>query len=263
MTDVLGHAIAYAERGLHVFPLVARGKTPLTQHGLRDGSIEPEAIASWWASHPDANIGIRTGAVSNVVVLDVDGPEGEASLQDLPPMPDTWCALTSTGAHFYFSHPGHDVRNSAGRLGPGLDVRGDGGYVVAPPSIHPDGTRYVWAGEHRKLAPWPSWLEPAQNEPLSATESLRTYSAGVTVRGDRYAAAALAGEAEHVRTATVGTRNDALNRAAFAVARFVATGELRGSDVAAVLTDAAVAVGLPEHEARRTIASAFAARSAA
>lgn len=259
---LLGWALAYAARGFSVFPLVPGGKTPLTGHGFKDATTERALIAAWWSFNPQANIGLATGSGSGLVVLDVDGPDGESSLERFPPLPDTWCALTRRGAHWYFRHPGREIRNSAGKLGPGLDVRGDGGYVVAPPSAHADG-EYEWAGEHRKLAPWPDWLNPPRNEPLRAAESARAHPAGVLHRGGRVAAVALERELAAVLAAPVGTRNDTLNRAAFALARFVSSGELRGADTARELLAAAAAAGLPEHEARRTIASAFVARRSA
>ncbi len=86
--------------------------------------------------YPNANVAIATGAISGLVVIDIDGPDGEASLATLPPMPETRIVQTGRGRHLYFAHPGGAVPNSAGKLGKGIDVRGDSGYVVAPPSRH-------------------------------------------------------------------------------------------------------------------------------
>jgi len=136
------------------------GKHPRTQHGLKDGTVDQATIRAWWGQWPNANIGIVTGAVSGLVVLDQDGPEAEETLKDkhLPPTP---CAFTGQGVHRYFAHPGKEVRNFARKL-PGLDLRGDGGYVVAPPSLHVSGRRYEWAEnlspEDIELAPCPEWL---------------------------------------------------------------------------------------------------------
>jgi hypothetical protein len=264
----LGWALSYAARGMAVLPLRERSKIPATEHGCKDASTDTERIAAWWTANPHANIGVATGAASNLAVLDVDGPEGERSLAELSYatgelFPDTWCSLTGRGAHFWFTTENAPTSNSAGKIGPGLDVRSGGGHICAPASSHENGSSYAFVGEHRKLHPWPEWLKPHQNEPQRAAESLRTYQPGTTGRGDRYAAAALEREAAAVRSAPVGTRNTTLNRAGFSVARFIASGDLRGADVVAALAGAAVAAGLPEREARRTIASAFAARSAA
>lgn len=263
-SDLLfGHALNYAARVISVFPLQPQGKTPLTPRGFKDASIEPEQIHKWWTRWPDANIGVATGRLSDLAVLDVDGETGELSLLDLRhELPPTWCVMTGDGAHFYYRFPTRELRNSAGKLGPGLDVRGNGGYVVAPPSVHPNGATYRFIGARRKRAAWPDWLLPTQNEPLGPTESPGTYPGGVTPRSDRYAEAALAGEAATVRAAREGSRNDTLNKAAYAVARFFPE-SMSAREAADVLLAAALAVGLPESEARRTIASGFQGRGAA
>ena len=111
------------------------GKHPRTTNGLHDSTTFAEQVAAWWDETPEANVGIVTGAVSGIVVLDVDGSEGEASLARLGEIQATAEVRTARGRHLYFAHPGYGVRNSAGKLGPKLDVRGDGGYVVAPPFL--------------------------------------------------------------------------------------------------------------------------------
>ena len=132
---------------------------------MNDASADPEIVRQWWGRWPDANIAIATGAESGLVVLDVDVTDdkrGDRTLvelvRDRGPLGDTLHALTgSAGSHFYFAHPGGRVGNSAGRLGRGLDTRGDGGYVVAPPSVHASGHRYTWCAGG-ELAPLPAWL---------------------------------------------------------------------------------------------------------
>ncbi len=130
--DLMGRgALRYAELGLPVFPCHERGKTPLTQHGLKDASHDPETIRRWWGQTPQANIGLPTGGVSGVFALDVDGPEGESTLARLieanGPLPDTWVQRTGRGRHVLFAYPrnGVAVRNSAGKLGAGLDILPD------------------------------------------------------------------------------------------------------------------------------------------
>ena len=131
-----------------MFPLVPRDKVPLLSKakggkGLHDATTDAVTIAGWWTQYPDANVGIATGAASGVVVVDVDGEAGEAALAQYGPLPATVESRTGKGRHLLYT--GSDVRNSAGKLGPQLDVRGDGGYIVAPPSIHPNGHAYRWA----------------------------------------------------------------------------------------------------------------------
>lgn len=145
----LDAALSYAARGWHVFPVKPEGKEPLTRHGLKDATTDHKQIRRWWGKWPDANIGIRTGKESGLWVLDVDGSKGKESLArlieeygDLPPTPTV---ITGKGLHFYFEYPPDSrISNSAGKIAPGIDVRGDGGYVIAPPSIHPSGRRYQW-----------------------------------------------------------------------------------------------------------------------
>jgi hypothetical protein len=122
------------------------GKHPRTKQGYKDASADPNQIASWWVKWPGANIGVVTGAVSGIVVLDIDGAEGHETLQKLivenGPLPRTPVVQTARGFHLYFKLPqGIAIPCSTGN---GLDIRGDKGYVVAPPSIHISGHIYQW-----------------------------------------------------------------------------------------------------------------------
>jgi hypothetical protein len=146
----------------------ASAKHPQTLRGLKDASTTPDTIKQWWRSMPYANIGLVTGAVSGVIVLDVDVRHGgDLSLSKLEQqhgaLPVTWRFLTGGGGeHILFRHPGGNVPNSAGKLGSGLDVRGDGGYIVAPPSRHISGNYYAVSEQHAPstvpLAAAPPWL---------------------------------------------------------------------------------------------------------
>src|SRR5262245_47562561 len=144
----LGKAAAwYAEKKWPVFPLRPRDKIPLTSHGVHDATTNPATIAGWWKAEPNANIAIAMGAPAGLFALDIDGEAGAATLAALEryhgPLPVTVEAVTPRGRHLVFRLPPNVVvRNSAGKIGPGIDVRGTGGYIVAPPSVHPCGTRY-------------------------------------------------------------------------------------------------------------------------
>ena len=137
-----------------------QGKHPRTRNGLADSTTFVEQIGVWADLWPDANVGVVTGADSGLVVLDEDGPEGSAALAQLGEIPITVEARTARGRHFYFRHPGHLIRNSTGSIGTMLDVRADGGYVVAPPSRHASGKPYEWIRDPltTELAPWPDFL---------------------------------------------------------------------------------------------------------
>jgi hypothetical protein len=154
----------YFALGLSVIP-VGRNKHPLI--GWKTFQTERptlEMVEEWFAKWPTANVGTVTGAVSNLVVLDADGPEGLESLKGLSPPASTWLAKTGRpegGWQQFFKHPGAGVviGNRAG-IRPGLDVRADGGYVILPPSLHASGIRYQWltAPDRIALAPLPEEL---------------------------------------------------------------------------------------------------------
>jgi len=154
MGDCLSAAIKYAtEFNWAVFPVSPKNKKPLTPHGCKDAKKNVGAIKAWWKKWPDANIGIATGSASNLVVIDEDcdedkGLDGFQSVTEWErihgKLPVTYMCLTGRGGyHLYFRYDGTDIKNRAGLL-EGVDVRGEGGYVIAPPSIHPNGTEYVW-----------------------------------------------------------------------------------------------------------------------
>ena len=180
---LLDAALSYAARGWHVFPChtptgssgcscrspicANPGKHPRTQHGLHEATTAEATIRRWWRQWPDANIAIATGAISGLVVLDIDlnkgGDTGLARLeQSYCTLPETVQQLTGIGGHYIFAHPGRPVKNSVETLGPGLDIRGDGGYIIAPPSLHATGRLYAWEVTHQPedtpLASCPDWL---------------------------------------------------------------------------------------------------------
>jgi hypothetical protein len=160
-----------AGRGWRLFPCEARGKKPLIAKWPDQATSDPKRIGSWLYQSPDCNWAAVTGAESGFFVLDVDGEQGQQSLCSLAGgrelaggqelIPETLRVKTGCGAHLYFLCPENvPIRNSAGTLGPGLDVRGEGGYVIVPPSVHPNGHVYRWLDEGKNtcLAPAPSWL---------------------------------------------------------------------------------------------------------
>ena len=172
MTDALTAALDYAHHGLRVLPIKPGEKRPPMPAWQDAATTNPDRINSWWSGlYADHGVGIATGR--GVFVLDVDiagGKAGDETLRELEDtygqLPDTVRVITgSGGAHIYLRHPnGTEIRNDAGRkLGPGLDIRGDGGQVVAPPTLHPtSGQQYQWehgAGlDEIPIAEAPRWL---------------------------------------------------------------------------------------------------------
>lgn len=168
--DFMDEAMALAARGFAVFPLQPKDKKPLGgSNSFKDATTDRDSIKTSWTKTPNANIGLATGAPSGVFVLDVDGPEGEKSLRDLEaehgPLPETLQSSTGRGRHILLTAP-CSLGISAGKLGPKLDTRGDGGYIVAPPSIHPTGATYSWINS-TPLADPPDWLVDKLRAPKS------------------------------------------------------------------------------------------------
>jgi putative DNA primase/helicase len=185
VVDVFDFVIAYAARGWHVLPLhsvrggrctcgrsdcTSPGKHPRTPHGGNDATTDLNQLAEWYERWPDANVGVATGRKSGLVVLDVDpkhgGEETLLTLEGLHgKLPTTLEVITGSGGrHLYFRYPAGVpyLKSTAGVLGPGLDVRADGGYVVAPPSNHVSGRPYLWEAssnpEVDEPADLPGWL---------------------------------------------------------------------------------------------------------
>jgi len=134
------------------------GKAKRTWELFQKAQPQPETVTAWLKRAPEMNIAIVCGAVSGIVVLDIDSEEGEAIAREKG-LPRTPVVKTGKGRHYYFKHPGMPISNFARKL-PGVDLRGDGGYVVGPPSVHPSGAVYTWEvgpGEC-DLAEMPGWL---------------------------------------------------------------------------------------------------------
>jgi putative DNA primase/helicase len=157
-------ALEYARNGIPVFPLKPGDKTPIHNGGFHNATTDPETISRWWDEHPQANIGMPTGKASGVVVLDIDnkGTDGFAALATWRDkgfiLPATRTVSTpNQGKHGYFNAPTVKIANRTGIV-PGIDVRGDGGYVVLPPSRLANGKSYEWEGEGTPIADAPQWL---------------------------------------------------------------------------------------------------------
>jgi hypothetical protein len=205
-------ALDYLSRGWSVVPVGARSKRPIIawQPYQRQRAL-PNDVTHWFARWPDANVGIVTGRVSSLVVLDVDVAHGGAEtferlLDEHGPLPATVEAVSGGGGrHLYFAHPGGSIPNRV-ELFRGIDLRGDGGVIVAPPSVHPSGGRYRWLPGHGPgsldPAPMPDWLLRAAAPSAAGTGHPPTYwrtliSEGVAEGGRNNAIASLSGHLLH------------------------------------------------------------------
>ena len=280
-------ALAYMAHGWPVVPIYAPdpsrptgcscrnpdcsspAKHPTTRRGIHDASTEKRLARIWWERHPGRGIALATGEPAGVWVLDVDGKGGRASFRTLVgshgDLPLTPTSRTGGGGwHLLFRMPAdRDIRNSAGQVGTGIDVRGTGGCIILPPSGHASGRRYAWARgrspDELGMADAPEWLLDLVARRREEPESTPMHDAP---RGSRYVRAAIERECMDVARTPEGQRNDRLNVAAFNLARFVASGEADGPAVARALTHAAAQTGLGEREIHRTLESAFGARGA-
>jgi Protein of unknown function (DUF3631)/Bifunctional DNA primase/polymerase, N-terminal len=241
-------ALTYAARGLPVFPC-RPDKKPFTSHGFKDASTSPAQIEAWWSKWPTALIGMPTGATTDLHVIDVDihGHDGFATLKhlDLALEGLPRVVTPSGGNHLFHRLGGLSLRSTAGKLGPGIDTRGSGGYVILPPS-RPDPARpaYEFINGVDLLA--------APLIPKELVDLLRD-------RGRPTAKDELAAECARVATAPPGSRNDILNRAAFKLARLITLERLAEQAVRDALTKAALDNGLESVEIHRTLDSALGA----
>jgi hypothetical protein len=163
INGILRSAIAYAKQGFPVLPLYgvengvcmchqgkkcrSPGKHPMTPNGVKDATTDLAQIKEWFGQRPYPNLGIATG--NGLVVIDVDKKSGGYGSMDrlekeFRKLPRNNVVRTGGGGLHIYLRSKDEIRNSSGKLGPGIDVRGDGGYVVAPPSVHVSGKRYIW-----------------------------------------------------------------------------------------------------------------------
>lgn len=183
MTEFGEAAVRYAKLGMAVLPLEPGKKKPIFLEWQNTPKSDVAMITRWWTQNPNANVGILTGSISQVFVFDVDGKNGgiptyESLIHKHGQFPDTWQDVTGRGdgsTHFYFRYPNFQVRSHLG-LFQGIDIKGEGGQVVAPPSIHPDtGKRYFWDGsreiEETAIAEAPMWLLEVLEQKTHQTHS--------------------------------------------------------------------------------------------
>lgn len=167
-SQILEAALAGLERGWSIIPVRPRAKAPLIRwKPFESKRADARQLREWFERWPDANLAVVTGDISGLVVLDIDPRhDGDASLKRLQQqhgrLPETVRSITGGGGrHYFFKHPGREVRNRVG-FEPGMDIRGDGGSIVLPPSVHPSGKRYRWSKsrgpDEHALADIPDWL---------------------------------------------------------------------------------------------------------
>ena len=244
--------------GFSFLPVWSRGKKPLINWDEFQGRKPTEAEAQEWRDRwPDANYGIVTGAISGIVVLDIDDMDAAREwIEANGGLLRTPCVRTAKGEHYYFKHPGRETKNGT-RISLMCDFRGDGGYVIAPGSVHDTGVLYEWivSPEEAEYAPLPAWIEEALYREKPEPRRLDVAAVHPRNGSTPYGRKALDDECSAVQTAAEGARNDTLNRAAFSLGQLAAGGELQRIEAETALQQAARACGLPDTEARNTIRS--------
>lgn len=283
-------ALEYAARGWRVFPCRPRDKMPhgaLVPRGCLDATTDACVIEEWWRRAPEANVGIACGAASDLCVIDIDDPNTEAARKLIvaPELEFAPRVATSAGLHLYVRFD-ERIKNGV-RVLDGIDSRGEGGYVLAPPSIHPNGTAYAWAasGEEAPADALPAGffesIESARAAKLAATRAdngnqrARVAARDVDAlasedaeRGDRqptgdpiarYVLTALDREVDALARVGEGSRNAAANTAAYRLGGYVHTGALSTARIMDALYSACLRNGLAqadgEARTRATLAS--------
>lgn len=243
---MIEHALAYAARGISVFPLLPRSKAPMVPNGFLKAVTSADQVRTWWRRRPDCNIGIATGAPAGFWVLDVDGEEAEVALAALEAqfgaLPATVQQKTGRGRHLCFAWDpgGPEMRNRSKVGGAPIDVRGNGGYIVAPPSVHPGdpkkgvppGRIYAWdAGrspDEIGFAAAPVWLVDLCKPKDQAVAEAAPIAprAPIGGRATRYGEVVLDACIGSILSATKGSRDSTLYRFACKLAGLCATGHI-------------------------------------
>jgi hypothetical protein len=241
----------------HTTPQQMRGCGCLMCHGFYAATLDVARVEEMVRLHPRGLLAVRTGAVSGTTAIDVDACGIPAMRQMIASglLPRTLTQRTGSGYHLVYAHSGVRIASGPGKGGLGIDVKSDDAYIVAAPSVHPGtGKPYRWLGSLTdELTPLPQyWLERLR-EPDRPTLPARVPVEAV--RGTRYAVGGLRRQLAELLDAKEGTRNDTLNKSAFAIGQLVGAGLLDGEGAAAVLEDAGQRIGLSPGEVRRSVAS--------
>lgn len=259
------------------------GKHPATVHGLKDATDDPEQVKQWWSKNPYWNIAIATGEASGFVVIDLDTHDADglatwAKVEAKHGEVHTLQARTGGGGiHMLFAHAGATLKNKTGIL-PGVDIRGDGGYIIAPGSVHPSGNDYGWMNEDQPIEAMPvfvlDWLHGGI-DPLTGKEAAAGKGAEAVVieppakpqpatngtatkeQREAYGKKVFDMELAKLKAAKNGTRNNTLFEVACNLYELAKAGALEAAKVTGALTEAAGEVGLEDDEVAKSLDSAW------
>jgi P4 family phage/plasmid primase-like protien len=278
MPSLLDTALGYASLGWYIFPCKPRGKEPITPRGVLDASNDPEVIRQWWTRTPDANIAVAMG-VSQLMVVDIDTRNrGDLSWTgflkpQFPDVPTLTCNTGGGGQHVYYRQVENPPAKFAKTLAKGVDLQAGNKYVIAPPSIHPNGRPYVWATEYIEPAPFPPELAGKQHKdakirpPGSKITPPGAEPGTPTIPEDQigreadsvmskvYSENALKTACETIKSAQPGKRQYILNREGFGIGQLIGGGYLDEGKTCQALWDAAMT--LVNHDPQSGTEAAF------
>ncbi|MGC1864482.1 MAG: phage/plasmid primase, P4 family [Methylocystis sp.] len=256
-------------KGIKILPIAPWSKEPIGGYSSRTTFTSWEEIVAFIKRNPEANFAAATGSVSGFFVVDVDGAAGIAAMKKLiaesGSLGKSVRVKTPRGLHFWYRCPEIAVKNSASRIAPRIDVRGEGGYVLLPGSLGPNGERYRFIKgiglNEVSIRPAPDWLASlvvACPDTAAAASNRPEHPRSVAPEAN-YGTAALRAESNKMRALGEGQRNDGLNKASFRMGQLVAASSLDESAAQTELLSAALSSGLSEAESTATIDSGLSA----
>jgi putative DNA primase/helicase len=265
VADKLNYIQTMLDLGCAVVPLVEGGKKPAVETGVKAAKKDKDYVVRHFTANQEQNYAVATGQVSGVIVIDVDGADGLATLKQLiethARLQKTIRVKTPHGVHIYFKAPNYRVPNSVSRLGDGIDVRGDGGYVVGPGSATPDGEYKFVKGcgpDEVRIAPAPNWLLEKIGRAVPRPElngAPQNIPPNDRPRALAYAEAARTRELDRLKKAPKHQRNNTLNLCALKLGQFLSWGLLDAAAIEKDLAAVASSIGLGLAEIGATIRS--------
>lgn len=242
--NFLDIATFYTQHNIKVFPVKRQDKKPLCANGFKAATTDKVVLQEWNNKFPNCNVGIPTGHINNIFVVDIDGEQGIESLNHLELIHgklDAPTVITGKGKHLYFKMPENvELKCSTSKIADHIDIRANGGYVVAPPSVHENGHRYTWENfvSNQDFPDAPTWLI-----------SLMTNAEKQTLP--------VSGVLEEISNAPQGQRNDTLYRRAISLINRTRKEYLNMNEVKQNIINAALQSGLSKEEATKTFDNAL------
>lgn len=241
--NFLDVAMFYAQNNIKTFPVKRQGKSPLCPNGFKSATTDKVVLQEWDNKFSNCNVGIPTGSINNIFVVDVDGEQGIESLNRLELIYgklDAPTVITGKGKHLYFKMPEIDIKSSVSKIADHIDIRANGGYVVAPPSVHENGHRYTWKNfaPNQNFPEAPNWL-------ISLMINAEKQTLPVS------------GVLEEIASTPEGERNDTLYRRAISLINRSKKEYLNMNEVKQNIINAAILSGLSKEEATKTFDNAL------